>query len=536
MSSEINEHVVINTTESAVGAAFAGFGTQGILSCNASFPERSRAYSDLAEMSDDGFTSKTPEYRAAAKAFAQKPRPSTIKILRAIGAPTPAYRVDVLSVAAGYTYMVTLDSAAIAAATDVSYTPGADLVFTAEADDETMTSTGHGMETGEGPYRVSNSGGALPTGLAVDTNYWIIKVTADTFQLAATKADALASTEITITTDGTGTQTLRRAQNDVIIAQLVQGINAIASKDFTAAQVSGAGETDYMTITADGAGDWFSAEVNLLSLLKIEATHAEPGTTLATDLDNINEADPDWYGLTLLYPSDAVVKAAAAWVENNGKLLVQAMSDSTIATLGDTTSDTASDLKALNYARTAILYHPDPSAFAGAAWQGRVLSTEPGKATWKFKNLVGVVGATLTTTQRTNLRAKNANGYTVVGARATTWEGKTVDGDFIDVTRNIDWLDDRLQKRVYNALETNDIVPFTDPGIAIVENEIAATMDEAVERNILAGGDEYPVISVPKAAEVSEEDRGNRVCPDIAWSGRLAGAIHKAIVNGNVSV
>jgi hypothetical protein len=84
----------------------------------------------------------------------------------------------------------------------------ADLVFTAEADDDTATSVGHGLLTGDGPIRVANSGGALPTGISAATDYWIIKVTDDTFQFAATKALALAGTELTLDDDGTGTQTL----------------------------------------------------------------------------------------------------------------------------------------------------------------------------------------------------------------------------------------------------------------------------------------------------------------------------------------
>lgn len=450
MSSEISEHVTITTTENSVGITFAGFGTQAIVSCNATFPERSRSYSDLPEMVDDGFTSKTPEYRAAQKAFAQKPRPKTVKIIKALGKPTLKYKIDVLAVTNTFAYVVKMKGATI------------------------------------------------------------------------------ADTTCTYTSDGSAT-------NDEIVNGLLALINAIASKNFTAASVGAGGSLD-LEITGNAAGDWFSVEIVDLSALMIECTHAEPATTIATDLDAVQNYDSDWYGFTYLYPSDACVKAAAAWAETQTKIYVQAMSDSTIATAADGGGDTASDLKALAYARTAIMYHPDPASFTSSAWMGRVLPTEPGKATWKFKNLKGVAGATLSTTQRTNLRAKNANGYTVVGARATTWEGKTVDGDFIDVTRNIDWLDDRMQKRVYNALEANDIVPFTDEGIQIIRNEMEATLDEAVERKILVGGDESPVITVPKAAEVDEADRGNRNLPDMNWSGRLAGAVHKVQVNGNVTV
>lgn len=84
----------------------------------------------------------------------------------------------------------------------------ADLTFTAEADDDTLTAAGHGLQTGDGPINVANSGGALPTGLAPATSYWVIRTGPNTFKLASSLANAKSGTAINITADGTGTQTL----------------------------------------------------------------------------------------------------------------------------------------------------------------------------------------------------------------------------------------------------------------------------------------------------------------------------------------
>lgn len=73
---------------------------------------------------------------------------------------------------------------------------------------DTVTETGHGFTTGEGPIRLSNSGGALPTGLATGTDYWIIVDDVDTFRFALSRADALADTDVDITAAaGGGTHT-----------------------------------------------------------------------------------------------------------------------------------------------------------------------------------------------------------------------------------------------------------------------------------------------------------------------------------------
>lgn len=63
----------------------------------------------------------------------------------------------------------------------------------------TIDITSHGYQTGDGPFQLTNSGGALPTGLAAGTNYWVIAVDDDTIQLALSEALALAGTAVAIT-------------------------------------------------------------------------------------------------------------------------------------------------------------------------------------------------------------------------------------------------------------------------------------------------------------------------------------------------
>lgn len=70
-----------------------------------------------------------------------------------------------------------------------------------------VTLTAHGLATGQIVYFTTT--GALPTGLVATTGrYWVISLTANTFNLATSLANAIAGT--TITTSGTqsGTHTL----------------------------------------------------------------------------------------------------------------------------------------------------------------------------------------------------------------------------------------------------------------------------------------------------------------------------------------
>lgn len=79
-------------------------------------------------------------------------------------------------------------------------------VFTADSVTSTFTATAHGFSTGL-KGQASNSGGALPTGLSGATDYFVIVLTADTFKLATSLANAIAGTNLTISGNGTGTQT-----------------------------------------------------------------------------------------------------------------------------------------------------------------------------------------------------------------------------------------------------------------------------------------------------------------------------------------
>lgn len=76
--------------------------------------------------------------------------------------------------------------------------------FTAVAATDVLTVTDHLFVSGVS-VRVSNSGGALPGGLAADTTYFVRDVSGDTFKLAATSGGAA----INLTTDGTGTNSIR---------------------------------------------------------------------------------------------------------------------------------------------------------------------------------------------------------------------------------------------------------------------------------------------------------------------------------------
>lgn len=56
--------------------------------------------------------------------------------------------------------------------------------------------------------RFSNSGGALPTGLTAGTDYWLVRVSSTTANIATSLANAMSNTVVSYTDGGTGTTTM----------------------------------------------------------------------------------------------------------------------------------------------------------------------------------------------------------------------------------------------------------------------------------------------------------------------------------------
>ncbi len=81
--------------------------------------------------------------------------------------------------------------------------------FTANATTDVITATAHGLNDFDGPFRLTTTT-TLPAGLSAATDYWIGNTTTNTFQIASSRANAVAGTYIDITTAGTGTHTITR--------------------------------------------------------------------------------------------------------------------------------------------------------------------------------------------------------------------------------------------------------------------------------------------------------------------------------------
>jgi hypothetical protein len=141
------------------------------------------------------------------------------------------------------------DAAAKAFDLDVFYTSASLGTFTAANATETFTTAAaHGLTTGA-PVRLTNSGGALPTGVDGVTVYFAIVLTATTLKLASTEANAFAGTAVAISDDGTGTHTMHQMGVEKYPACSMLDTNA----RFVETVVNGVSE--YITVTDQDSGN-----------------------------------------------------------------------------------------------------------------------------------------------------------------------------------------------------------------------------------------------------------------------------------------
>lgn len=356
----------------------------------------------------------------------------------------------------------------------------------------------------------------------------VLNLTPAAVHLADYGVTILSDTEVAerfnFTADGSST-----------VQEIVEGLVADIGSNVTNVTPT---EDNTKVILTGSAGKWFGVEVdddtgnaNGMGQWTIKDVSTDPG--IATDLDAIALENNEWYGLILAHRSEAAALAAAAWVESNKKVMVVATQDSDAKSSSST--DLLSDLETAAYARTAGMYHHKPHEFPDAAWIGNLFPFDPGSETWKFKTLAGISASTLTETEKTNIRGKHANWYEQIGGVNITQEGWTAAGEFIDTTRFVDWLQARLQERIYGILVNSRKVPYTDGGVALIEAAVRAQLREGINAGGLAA-DPEPSVSVPRVADVSTNDRAARLLPDVQFTATLAGAIHSLEITGTVSV
>ena len=252
-----------------------------------------------------------------------------------------------------------------------------------------------------------------------------------------------------------------------------------------------------------------------------------------TALDRAIET-PGWYGIAPCGVSSDKLADIATWADENTKFLGFTVTD------GKNPIST-SYARAYGFGTKSSQTYPN-NIYTHVAMMATGLSYEAGSETWAYKTLNGIEPEPYTQTEIAALKEANLNCYVHCAGKNITLDGRTVSGEWIDVIRFRDWLQNDMQKGIYNLFIMNPKVPFTSKGITLIQNQMIASLKKGqtkggiAETEYDADGNEIVgfTTSVPTAASVSDADKAARTLKGCKFTARLAGAIHLAEVNGTL--
>lgn len=266
--------------------------------------------------------------------------------------------------------------------------------------------------------------------------------------------------------------------------------------------------------------------------------------TVAEALAACAKENNNWYGLALASRVEDEVLLAAAWAEANQKLFVTSSNAAGIIDAGEE-SDLASQFKTKNFFRSTVIYsHKADVEYPEVAWMSYCFTFYPGSETWANKKLSGVSHSPLAEAEFAALKKKNASSFENFNdSFSITQGGKVAGGEWIDIIRFRDWLVQEIQINVTSTLiNTYGKVPYTDQGIELIGQSVRKALDLGIERGGIApleydnDKNEIPsyILSLPKSANVSDNNKANRILQDVKFKARLAGAIHLAEIKGSL--
>lgn len=265
-------------------------------------------------------------------------------------------------------------------------------------------------------------------------------------------------------------------------------------------------------------------------------------TAVQDDMVAIRAQDDNWYVVVPVERDVAVIEDFAEWTETQKKLCLTASNQADIINPALDT-DLFSSLSGSRYLRTAGLYHTNADTeYPDAAWAGRVLTIAPGGETWALKQLASITPSNLSETNYQTITGKGGNTFEFYQPQiALTNPGKTFGGEWVDVIRFRDWLENLIQTNIVQLKINRPKVPYTDQGIQLIVNNLRGSLRQGQRVGGIAPdevnglGESVPgfVIEYPLASEVDAATKASRVLY-LSFRARLAGAIHMTEVTGSL--
>lgn len=332
--------------------------------------------------------------------------------------------------------------------------------------------------------------------------------------------------------------------------------SAMATANINATITQNAGK---FTLTANTTGaDSVVSEVSGTTAvaLKLDAasspvfTQGTDELSIGTDLNNVLNSPFDFFFVAL----DRAFRGSASgdnqmtvakWAEANEKVFGWADSDKQILVPGAETS--FSRAKAQNLQRTLLVYDASDNGneYPEVSILGRASTVNFNVANsaliLAFKKGPAIKTADLSPNQLKALRLVNGNAFINVGGNTMFYDGKMADGTWFDTVQGVSWLTAKIRANVFNLFYGSTTkIPWTDTGVALVNQQITLALELAVTNGLIAPGydnegtfyaDGYIVQSTD--LELMQSQKGARIWEGSSFTCIGSGALQGAIISGN---
>ena len=258
------------------------------------------------------------------------------------------------------------------------------------------------------------------------------------------------------------------------------------------------------------------------------------GRTIVDDYNAAQAEKNDFYYVLMVDKNnDGAEISLARYINTQNKQFGFASDNSDILTA--VTTDIASKLKAQNLGRANILYHHDLATFPDFAYAGRCLAKDPGQGTWTNRQLVGVEVSNLNASQLSNALSKRANVYIQAGTKGITREGITFDNNFIYIIRDVDYLKQVMQNKLFDFLTENEKINYSDAGIQKAESEIHKVFEQLITENVILNSP-APVVTMPKAKDIPLSTKATALLNNVKFTVYMALGIHAIKIDGTIKI
>lgn len=306
-------------------------------------------------------------------------------------------------------------------------------------------------------------------------------------------------------------------------------------------------------VTSGDAADpiGVAAKVAFSQNPKPNAVYIAPMRGEESALDAIKRAvaTPGWWAVCPAGVDEDEYEAIAAYIETQEKVFCY-----TELGFFDTDTPAAAVSQEAGYYRTIGIFGkessgqeddeiPEANRYMNVAFVAKWFNYQSGTETTAYKVLNGVHTAELTAEEMSALDKAHINYFVPVGNRNLTMGGAVLAGEWMDVVRFRDWLKNDMQNRVVDLFATNSKIPFTDAGIAAIQNQMLASLKAGqdiggiAEEEFGPNGESIPgyVTSVPSAASITASQKSSRKLTGLTFKARLASAVHLTDLDGTLT-